>query len=361
MFKSRTVFVVAAGASADLDLPIGETLKTQISGVLAVEPQYLPGFKDDAIRFAVSNFAQQHRMAQGVDYVQMMRSAAFNVAMNMPLAPSIDTFLDANQADQLVPLMGKLAIARCILNAERKSFLYSEQNGFFVLPVKNENFIKAWHIKLWHELVSGITVETVDSIFDNVAFVVFNYDRCLEHFFYIALQSYFRIRPEHAARLVDEARIIHAYGVVGRLPWQEGSDVKVKFGETEPNELLGIALGISTFTESAREGTTSAIKEMLSQAETLVLLGFGFLEQNMDLMSVQTNISRVFMTALEMSNTDMSAATEKVGKMIGRTPDRSHREDIEEGSFQPYLVDAKCPGLWSAHRLRLPDVAPRTR
>ncbi|MEA2896590.1 MAG: hypothetical protein QOJ84_2205 [Bradyrhizobium sp.] len=55
-----------------------------------------------------------------------------------------------------------------------------------------------------HLLTEGIKKnENLERIFDNVAFVNFNYDRCLEQFLWLALQQLYLINEECAAELVS--------------------------------------------------------------------------------------------------------------------------------------------------------------
>jgi hypothetical protein len=64
-------------------------------------------------------------------------------------------------------------------------------------------------------LGSDIKAQSVNEIFDNVAFIVFNYDRCLEYFLENALQLVYNIKPNQARSIIDDLNIIHPYGLVG--------------------------------------------------------------------------------------------------------------------------------------------------
>ena len=67
-------------------------------------------------------------------------------------------------------------------------------------------------------LVRGVPKENVSQIFDNVSFIVFNYDRCIEHFLLFVLQNAYGISDREAGKiLVEKLRIIHPYGVVGDI------------------------------------------------------------------------------------------------------------------------------------------------
>ena len=51
MFKSKTVFIVGAGASAEVGLPVGSALKSDIANILQIEEA--PGYCQ---RFLITAF-----------------------------------------------------------------------------------------------------------------------------------------------------------------------------------------------------------------------------------------------------------------------------------------------------------------
>jgi hypothetical protein len=53
-------------------------------------------------------------------------------------------------------------------------------------------------------LARGIDRADVPQIFDNVSFVIFYYDRCVEHFLYNALQRLYSIREGEAADILAD-------------------------------------------------------------------------------------------------------------------------------------------------------------
>jgi hypothetical protein len=279
------------------------------------------------------------------------------VAQNMPLAPSIDNFLHTHRHDKDIVTIGKIAIARAILRAERNSYLYQHDMGRYSIPSHLPELVKSWHFPFWHTLISGVTLENLSEIFSNVSFIVFNYDRCLEHFLYLSLQSYFNLDPLSAANLVRSATIIHPYGKVGGLPWEDDG-VEVEFGDDMHKDLFAVADEILTFTESANEGVIQKIKKAIKHSESMALLGFGFLDQNIELMTTQSDITRVFMTAYDLSPSDDPIALRKIGRMIGRTPETRIDTFLNDGEYEPHIVHGTCSKLWSDHKLRLPDYAP---
>jgi hypothetical protein len=51
-----------------------------------------------------------------------------------------------------------------------------------------------------------------------VSFIVFNYDRCIEHFIFHAAQSYYGVDPGRAAQFVAAISFYHPYGSIAPLP-----------------------------------------------------------------------------------------------------------------------------------------------
>jgi len=101
-------------------------------------------------------------------------------------AVTIDDFLDLHRDNSNVNLFGKAAIVKTILEAERASKLAFEKvDGRDVF--KPEKLANTWFLKFMHML--SRSVPNAREIFANVAFVIFNYDRCVEHFLYNALQT----------------------------------------------------------------------------------------------------------------------------------------------------------------------------
>ncbi len=144
--------------------------------------------------------------------------------------------------------------------------------------------------------------------------VVFNYDRCIEHYLFHAFQTYYGIRPQDAASLVAELAIYHPYGTVGQLPWQcvPGNAV-IQFGaDPGPQQLLNLSRQIKTFTEGTDPNSSEivAIRKVMRDATKLVFLGFAFHPLNMKLLwdaETQTDgAKKCFATAKGISDSDLS-------------------------------------------------------
>jgi len=119
----------------------------------------------------------------------------------------------------------------------------------------------------------GVPKENVSEIFDRVSFINFNYDRCVEHFLFHALQKLYTLPEKDAKAIVDNLNIIHPYGIVG-----DGD-----FGNTSA-DYVALADGIKTYTEQVGNADVMlSLGAEVARAEAMVFLGFAYHSQNMEL------------------------------------------------------------------------------
>src|SRR5205814_1111454 len=113
--------------------------------------------------------------------------AAVRIREGLTLSSSIDDFLDIHNANPHIKAVGKAAIVTAVLDAEKHSGLRTD-------PTKIHSKINfpaienTWFVKFMRMLGRGVPPANVRSIFDDIAFIVFNYDRCIEQFLTKALQ-----------------------------------------------------------------------------------------------------------------------------------------------------------------------------
>ena len=177
-------------------------------------------------------------------------------------------------------LLGKIAIVREILKAERASTIFSlvEANG------TPKGYELAWVPPFLQLAVGSIKREDIGSAFRNVTVINFNYDRTIEHFLHSRLQSSFDIPADEAKAVVANLKMIRPYGSVGLLPWQDGSDT-VPFGaelSIDFDKLSALSKNVRTFTEqNLTDELKSEITSAIDSSRVVVFLGFGFHQQNM--------------------------------------------------------------------------------
>jgi hypothetical protein len=311
MFKRQTLFIVGAGASREVGFPIGTQLAQSIG-------QMLTRRNDDTERrmsFGDIDFLGDiQRRTRGNDY----NRAADRIAAGIRLAASIDDFLDIHSEDKWINTLGKAAIVRAILKAERSSKLHvSESNDYNTINF--DSVENTWFVKLMRVLGPGVTRSNVDRFFENVCFIIFNYDRCVEHFFVHALRGVYGISQDEAAAIVERIAIVHPFGSVRR---------GVPFGGSELHDYdyLDMGKGIKTYTEQLNKGDAALAQmhRMIEQAKCIVFLGLSYGEQAMKLLAPETPIDRIpiFGTAYGMSESDANVVSEQ----LLLTFKKAHRE-----------------------------------
>jgi hypothetical protein len=328
MFKSKTVFIVGAGASHELNLPVGDDLTTNILHALNIRA-VLPHQQMDE---QTGTFWSAFNILGGND-PNAYFTAAHEVKDAMPIVTSIDTYLDSRRDNERVVACGKLGIAWAICEAERNSHLFSSTDT----PIFLSNDLRAvWHRLFLDPLIRGLSEGELDRMFENVSFIIFNYDRCVEHYLHCALVKIFpRVHAGRLTEVLNNVRFIHPYGVIGKLPWQYGDRVSLPYGaRLSPQALVQAASGLRTYTEGVDDkALTSAIQDVLREARRCVFLGFSFQEQNMELLALKErgNLKSVLGTALGQSEDDLEVFRYRVfdAFKIPSTHNMSLRSDLK--------------------------------
>lgn len=273
----KTLFVIGAGASAEANLPVGESLKGQIAQLLDIRFTHCDQQSGDRLIPAA--------LRQIATDINPHLHACWTIRDGMPLSRSIDNFLDAHKGNSLIEQCGKIAIARSILDAESKSLMYANyrelKQGFDLSKLKD-----TWYVKLWQLLSEGCTIEDIRPRLQQVGFVVFNYDRCLEQFLFNAIKHYYKVHDQMAAEILSDCWIYHPYGQVGDLPNLAKRNGIVFGCESDPTELLKISGLIKTFTEGTDQTSSDInhLRNIVGNADKLVCLGFAYHPQNVEIL-----------------------------------------------------------------------------
>jgi hypothetical protein len=188
--------------------------------------------------------------------------------------------------------------------------------------------------------------ERVHEIFDNVSVINFNYDRALEYFLVEALRTYYDLSEEDAERVLLNLRILHPYGTVG--PWHEGTD-HLPFGEVvpDPGNLLHLAKRIRTYTETSQHAED--VKKLVSNARTIIFLGFGYIEENLELLGPDQpsrSTVKIYGTAYKISEHDRAIIEWRLGRFLSGDAGPG----VSAGQPRVALLDGKCAQLFDEHR-----------
>ena len=263
----------------------------------------------------------------------------------MPQAISIDNYLDTHQGNKEIELCGKLAIAACILDAERKSLLknsheYREEIDFSRLS-------NTWYNSFQRILMEGTRVSNLDSIFDNISMVIFNYDRCVERFLVFAIKNYYNVSLEEACALLKKLKIFHPYGTIDELSWSD-NDPGIRFGnDYSGSKLLSVSEKIKTFTETTEGNGESLdlLKAELQNADSIVFMGFAFHPMSMKLLSPPDSsvVENIYASAFGISGSDCEVIKRRI------------RESLKIKGIIPINISNtwKCNDLLLEHKIAM--------
>jgi hypothetical protein len=309
--RKSLVLIVGAGASREVKLPIGSELKHNIATALDMrfERGYEQSAGDRFIVQALRYVVQSEGSRSGL--IDHYIHACHRIRDGMPQAPSIDNFIDANRDEPQIAQAGKLAIARCILEAEQNSTLYVNPGNIY-----NKINFKAveptWFNGFFQLLVENCEKRNLAERMSRVGIITFNYDRCIEHYLHESLKNYYGLDSQAASDILSNLSIFHPYGFLGSLPWQTASGA-VKFGEdAEPKKLVEIARHLKTFTEGTDKTHSDIIdiRSTMHLADRVVFLGFAFNYQNLELLygdhDVRSRDCPVYGSAYGISESDVA-------------------------------------------------------
>lgn len=343
MFREKTVFVVGAGASMEVGLPIGEKLKKIIFDKLDYRAntfgQRDGNHGDDEIFYCLS---KQNR----TDLNECFR-ACTRIRDGIVLAESIDDFLDVHNEDSAIVLCGKAAITKAILDSEKSCALFYDPGNIYN-TIDFRGIENTWFVSFFRLLKAGIKKSNLSKIFDNVTIICFNYDRCIEHFLVHAITAHYQIKKEGAIELVKQLKILRPFGSVGDYFGVSGR--QVNFGIGSLGSVDEIRDAIKTYTDQVDSNEMIAMQDSIINAGVVVFLGNAFHDNNMRLITPEkpTKVrKRIYSTRFGISDADLRVVTEKLIRLSGNG--RTARPMPQTDYF---WVD-KCANLFSEYRMSL--------
>lgn len=352
MLASKTVFVIGAGASAEVNLPVGAGLKSSISRDLKFEfGGDLNSQKggSEAIYQAFSKYLQYR--SRHVE-ISEFTDAAWHIGSAMPNAISIDNFIDSHRDNKKIEILGKLGIANAILSAESSSDLRKISDDPDA-TMDFERVSETWYSEIFKLLHEGRSLSDVEKLFENSNFVIFNYDRCLEYFLYYAIRNYYGTSGEEAANLIRNANFFHPYGQVGDLPEiNPGSVAAVPYGANPMRcDLMAISQELRTFTERHEEGSRlHEIRNQIASADQIIFLGFAYHKQNIELLASEWGggDQKMIGTAVGISDQDCVVISKDLGSKL---------QDQSFGASSEVLLDnsVTCQKLFSTYWRSITD------
>jgi hypothetical protein len=239
MIRSKTVFVLGAGASFPFNYPLGSEL-----------------YQCVVRNFQRGGVYRDHLVnTTGFTHAEVDR---FLLALSRSGQTSVDAFLERRHEEFLD--IGKAAMAIDLLLREQEHLLWQQPN---------------WMLYLYDRMSS----ETLEQFSDNVvSFITFNYDRSLEHYLFVSLKNSFGAQLNACAKVLANIPIVHLHGRLGYLPWQRENnraygDISITAHAVEKcaREMRVVHEDITD-----RDKDFNQAKQLLKDARRVYLMGFGF-------------------------------------------------------------------------------------
>lgn len=307
MFASPIVAVVGAGAGVEYSMPLGYQLAANIAENVR--------FRFDSFSHAPSEGDQDlfnllsRRYQMDKPKLDRFTLSGNELAAAISSTVSIDDALFQLSENAEAVTLGKRCIIRSILEAERNSTLaLSPRTGLLGEDAGRDGWVE----QLFSMAITGLKKSEIHIAFDNITFVNFNYDRCIEQYIYFALRR-IGIEEAAAALIVAGLNMIRPYGSLGSL--LPNVPNHVVFGEAvDPFRVL---TSIRTYTESESLHDSGHLVSALQDAALIMFLGFGFHAQNLQLLQLSDPRSkRVMATVKKVHQANMIDIENALGSTL---------------------------------------------
>ena len=278
MLRKPTLFVLGAGASYELGMPLGVKLAEQIADYLKFKFDYgrmIEGNFDfyDALRSHLPN--PERDLAILNNHLR----AASRIREGIRIARSIDNYVDSHRGDLEVQMLAKVAIFDCILKSEQGSRLYQQPNGKVSYEVSKLE--KTWINEFVSLLFDGVSKDEIGNVFSNLSVISFNYDRCLQQGLVLALHNLYHLDISTCHDIVDKLEIVYPYGSLGPLNLRSSANA-IPFGvDIHKSLLFDKSNTIRTYTEQQKDDAVlKKTEHIVRNSQTIVFLGCAFHPQN---------------------------------------------------------------------------------
>lgn len=244
MISQPTVFVVGAGASQPYNFPSGINLALEVIQLTKCEP-------------SVSRLS-------AITGMPTKAFREFGRALSESGKNSVDAFLE-HRPDFVT--VGKVAIAQVLIGREFTDVLFTTNSG-------------QWLRYLYERMNAPFDVFGAN----RVSFVTFNYDRNIEHFLHTALCNTYGKDPLQVANQLSSIPIVHLHGNLGPLPWQSERGRQYS-PDIDARTLAVASSGIKIIHENLGvrgDKDFRRAKKLLSEADKVLILGYGFNAINTD-------------------------------------------------------------------------------
>lgn len=250
----KITLVLGAGASHAMGYPVGSGLRSKLLNLGIIDRQ----------PFAIQT---------GLSYEDSLLHLFIDSFRRSQMA-SIDAFLARRPEFSEI---GKRSIAALLLETEDEKKLINTENRDHWYRY----FFNKFAAESWEHLS-----------FSNVSIVTFNYDRSLEKFLHVSIKESYGKNDAEAADKLKTLKIVHVYGSLGSpVP---GDENYLPYGGSVTEQKVKIAANSLRVIPEGRDDDDSlnTARTMLSEADYIAFMGFGFDETNVDRLHAQETCKR---------------------------------------------------------------------
>jgi hypothetical protein len=283
MISENTVIILGAGASKPYGYPTALELREEI--IYKFLPQYDTYMREYDISWDSHKNNYIKIFSQLIDTFKKSSTS------------SIDLFLSRNPSYYVT---GKYIIAFLLAKHEVESKFRED-----ITERKYD-----WYSALYNILTNDITTQNeVNKFTDNkLSIITFNYDRSFENFIYESLYNSFTRKQPKIFTIMNKMEIIHVYGKLARLEWEDSSGIAYGSNQIIDNSEY-CANNIKIIYEE-RPSVQEEITKLLTEAINIYFLGFGYGEENMEAIGLNKIVfrteQRIYGTALGLKEREIS-------------------------------------------------------
>lgn len=302
MISEETVFILGAGASVPYGYPTGKGLRKLL-------------IKD--YRDIISRTMRNSHENLDNSRLANEQNKYYSLIENYSRSPetSIDLFLARNpDYEKLAKQLIVMAIFESDFRSSFRENLSEDAEGM------------DWYSLLFSRMTETmISPDSFRNLNNNkIAFITFNYDRSLEHFFFTSLSHAFTRSQDLISSKgwfsVFPFQVIHLYG---RLPLLKFEDSVSGIEYRKPISFRNInayASGIRVIYDRANDAEIEKAQDLIRKAKKVFILGFGYANENLEILGIPdifNHDQQVFGTALGMTEIEIKRTLIKISNRKG--------------------------------------------
>lgn len=305
-------FVIGAGASKEIGLPLGSELKQDIEKMLSREPfSNVMNPPDEDLNNGINTI-----LARGNSSKQnTLFDECALVGASLVLSDSIDAYISSHKDNEDAIKILKSCILKQIWHKEDKSPL-NDNKGLFFGRLEG-----TWYLPFFRMLTKNCNLAQFKERLKTLNFIIFNYDRCVEKFLHHAICAFYRVEPSEALAMLQTIKFHHPYGVAGDF-FKDSSIMPFGGGKNIRKNMFEYSSRIKTFSENpdAQELHITEMIASLKKTNILCFLGFSFGDMNMNLLDILNNLkardAHFYATTEGMSATNIKNVELRLGRKI---------------------------------------------